>query len=511
MIHNLLNQGFLVEANDIQILHSPQEYTASLLDLIKNAKQRILINCLYLENDESGELIMSALKDAVTKNPFLTVDIFLDYHRALRSRIGQEKKLSNANWYFQQLADFNQKLRSQYILDRDPINVYGVPCNGRELFGVYHVKGLVVDDQVLYTGASINNNYCAYQTYRQDRYQLITSKRLADSFYHFALSHFTNTRFTINQSPSRVSVEVTVHDPNHKVTATEQFIPASDHIDELQAQVLPPEFNSVVANFAGQEHYTPLKSERQLFRSFRTKYLYNSNLQYLRTIITNKLNDILPEQVVMVPLFGVGKDCLLNKVILAAISDAQQSLTIYTPYFNFTKKLIRLIQRKCQAGVKVTIIVSDKVANDFYNDPNDEKYSPANSLPYLYEMNLRKFVATNQQYLDKGNLEIYLWSHDNNSYHAKGIAIDDHTYFFTGSNLNQRSFNVDAENALLCYDPYKNLQQKMADEFAYFKQHMVRVTSPEQIETRKDYPKRVRSTIKRASLFFIDKLAKRLF
>ena len=56
-----------------------------------------------------------------------------------------------------------------------------------------------------------------------------------------------------------------------------------------------------------------------------------------------------------------------------------------------------LLQRK----VKVTIVVGDKTANDFYIPPC-EQFKTVGGLPYLYEINLRRFANRYQNYIDNG-------------------------------------------------------------------------------------------------------------
>lgn len=478
MLNNLLNQGYIVSSDEFSILHHPKEYKQTLLTLIGEAKHRILINCLYLEKDQSGQEVLQALKQRVTENPTLTVDIFVDLHRAQRSRIGENKKLTNAQWYFEELKTFNEQLVAQHQLSRNPINIHGVPCNARELFGVYHIKGFVIDDLVLYTGASINNNYCAFDSYRQDRYQLINNKVLADNFYDFTIQNFAS------QMPPGV-----------------------------QASALSAQAKKVIALFNAQLCEPLTKSERLLFKNFRQNFLLNKDLQYRTAMAPNsyRANSLTPGQLLITPVFGIGKNNDINQSVFDAIRQAKSQISIYTPYFNFTKNLTKQVINKAKEGVKVRIIVSDKTANDFYADPEQDNYSSANALPYLYEINLRKFMEQNQQYLDSGVLEVYAWKDQANSYHAKGIEIDQEIYIFTGSNLNLRSFNVDAENSLMVYDPYKELAPTIAKEYDYILSNCTKLTHYDQVQRRKDYPQRVRSTLRRASFFFIDKLAKRLF
>ena len=99
----------------------------------------------------------------------------MDWHRAQRGLIGAEKAAGNAAMY--------QEFTEKYEYD---IPVYGVPVRNREVFGVLHLKGFVVDDTVIYSGASLNNVYLHYQDrYRFDRYHVIQHAALADSMVGF--------------------------------------------------------------------------------------------------------------------------------------------------------------------------------------------------------------------------------------------------------------------------------------------------------------------------------------
>ena len=64
--------------------------------------------------------------------------------------------------------------------------MYGVPVKAKELFGVLHLKGFVIDDTLLYSGASLNNVYLQYSDrYRLDRYFLVSQSELCDSVVDF--------------------------------------------------------------------------------------------------------------------------------------------------------------------------------------------------------------------------------------------------------------------------------------------------------------------------------------
>jgi CDP-diacylglycerol--serine O-phosphatidyltransferase len=57
------------------------------------------------------------------------------------------------------------------------VPIYGVPVQSREWMGVMHLKGFVIDDALLYSGASINDVYLhRFDRYRLDRYHLIENR-----------------------------------------------------------------------------------------------------------------------------------------------------------------------------------------------------------------------------------------------------------------------------------------------------------------------------------------------
>ena len=74
------------------------------------------------------------------------------------------------------------------------VPVYGVPVNTREALGVLHFKGFIIDDSVLYSGASLNDVYLhQLDKYRYDRYHLIRNPQMADIMFNWV----DKTRYTV--------------------------------------------------------------------------------------------------------------------------------------------------------------------------------------------------------------------------------------------------------------------------------------------------------------------------
>ena len=201
--------AFGLTSKDVNVLTNAQEYRTQLLDLIANAKKRIYITTLYLQDDEAGREILAALHSASLANPSLEIKVLVDFHRAQRGLIGAEKSEGNASLYCDSLEKFNSN-----------VQVYGVPVKAKELFGVLHLKGFVIDDTLLYSGASLNNVYLQYSDrYRLDRYFLVSQSELCDSVVDFIESTLLNSEAVprIDQRPLKRMADFKLeqkHPPN---------------------------------------------------------------------------------------------------------------------------------------------------------------------------------------------------------------------------------------------------------------------------------------------------------
>ena len=127
---------------------------------------------------------MQALYDAKRQRPELDVRVLVDWHRAQRGRIGAAASNTNADWYC--------RMANEIGVD---IPVYGVPINTREALGVLHFKGFIIDDCVLYSGASLNDVYLhQHDKYRYDRYQCIRNGKMADIMFDWVDNNLVQGR-----------------------------------------------------------------------------------------------------------------------------------------------------------------------------------------------------------------------------------------------------------------------------------------------------------------------------
>ena len=332
------------------------------------------------------------------------------------------------------------------------VNIHGVPVQRRELLGVMHLKGFVFDDTVLYSGASLNDVYLQTdRRYRIDRYHLIECAALADSLVSLMTGLFL----------------------------------CSPAIHLLNAAVIP--------------QTAALRSEIARLRRTLSAASYD-------------FSSVPPAagEVGITPLIGLGKrGNALNAVLLQLIGQARARLVLFTPYFNLPGPLRRALARKIKAGCQVTLVIGDKTANDFYIPP-EAPFRTIGALPYLYEANLRRFCKTHQKAIDAGHLNVLLWRDGDNTFHLKGLLVDDDYALLTGNNLNPRAWRLDLENALLIHDPQRLLSARHEAELAGFMAHTQRLEHHAALEDPALYPLPVQRLLRRLARVRADRLINQL-
>ncbi|MDY4280758.1 MAG: CDP-diacylglycerol--serine O-phosphatidyltransferase [[Pasteurella] mairii] len=347
-------------------------------------------------------------------------------------------------------ADWYCEQQAKFADEQATSMFFGVPINTREVFGVLHIKGFIFDDTLLYSGASINNVYLHQkEKYRYDRYHKITNAALADIMVNFMCNYLS--------------------DPN---------------------VVLPLD----------RYQRPQTKSIRPSIRQFR-KNLMTQAQYHVPNVIT--LNDSLT----ISPLFGLGTNNILNRTIEDLFQLVENNLVICTPYFNLPRSLKQKIRHLLAKGKQVEIIVGDKIANDFYIPPS-EPFKMAGALPYLYESNLRRFSQKFETQIKQGQLVIRTWKDQDNTYHLKGVWVDDRYILLTGNNLNPRAWRLDAENGLFIHDPKQELRQQVLQELAHIRRNTQILSHYSELEDMDQYPAPVQKLLKKFARVKADKLVK---
>jgi CDP-diacylglycerol--serine O-phosphatidyltransferase len=426
-----------VAAERVVTLAGPVEFRETLLSLIARARERILIATLYLQDDEAGREVLAALHAAKAARPEIEIAVFVDWHRAQRGLVGETRSAGNASLY-----------REMALRLGPGVPVYGVPVQTREMMGVMHLKGFILDDTVLYSGASLNDVYLHRdQRYRLDRYHVLQDRHLADSLAGLLLN-------VIRPSPA---------------------------VHALDTEATP--------------RTASLRAAIARFRRILAKTRYHMAEGTIRS-----------GEVGITPLLGLGsRDNELNAVLLNLVRHARSHLILFTPYFNLPGPLRRAIDAKIREGCKVTVVLGDKIANDFYIPP-EEPFKTIGALPYLYEGNLRRFCRTHQGAIDRGLLNVHLWRHERHTFHLKGLLVDEDYALLTGNNINPRAWRMDLENGLLIHDPHGKLRGQHQAELQRILAHTQRLDHHMSLETIEAYPAPARRLLKRLARARVDRL-----
>ena len=427
-----------LEDDQIQCLKTPENYRESLLESIRNAKDRIYITSLHIENDDAGQEIIKELAEA--KKRGVDVKIFVDFYRNQRSRVGADRNKYSA-----------QVLK---VAEDSGLEILGVPVAKSEGKGVLHTKGIIIDNVVYYSGASLNDPYLG----KNDKFRL-------DRYWRFENTELANSMVGYLQETMEGKDEVQSLSPDEKIKAN-------------------------------------IKDKKNKVR----KKL--KSVQYKAEGV-----EIDDEDGVMTitPIGGLGKENLVDKAILEILNQARPAdkLTIITPYFRPRKKVKKAINNALRRGVEVTIIVGDRKANDFYRSPEEiekmndmdltrkeqAKLAVFDALPMLYETELRRFVRKNEVFVKRGLLNIKVWENNEDTYHAKGVFLNGgETSVITGDNLIKRGL-VDAENALLMRNVTNAIQLLLQDEVSYILENTRRLESHKDLPAFSSYPKGAQSLI----------------
>lgn len=126
-----------------KILSSPLEFKNVLLSKIKTSDLTCL-NCLYIGNAEYREIL---------DNSRGKIELGLDYYRGNRDRLKRDARVQ-----FHFFKSPNYQELSQIL-----------PRRWNETLGTFHVKGFVLDNDVILSGANLSTDYFGN---RQDRYFL---------------------------------------------------------------------------------------------------------------------------------------------------------------------------------------------------------------------------------------------------------------------------------------------------------------------------------------------------
>lgn len=175
MNNQCLNRFFL-SVEQMRFISTPNSFYKTILSLIEKATKRITITSLYLGTGKLESALINKLYSK-TRDKNIKLSIIMDKNRCERKEKGRNS------------LDLLFPLRNNLYLYNNP-NFSLFPFNKhlpsifKELFGVFHTKIIIADNDIILTGANLSHSYF---TTRKDRYLYIkNSPKLADYLSHYA-------------------------------------------------------------------------------------------------------------------------------------------------------------------------------------------------------------------------------------------------------------------------------------------------------------------------------------
>ncbi|KAL3985196.1 hypothetical protein ACH3XW_37620 [Acanthocheilonema viteae] len=405
-----------VDPEKIKIIETPTEFYDKLLCLIREAKERIVISTLYLGCGSYEEALVDELEKALDMNPNIKMSILMDYLRGTR---GGAKSSSVV------LLKRLMPLASVYLFHTPCLRGLKkmiLPERVNEVIGLQHMKLLLFDNHVIFTGANLSH---IYFTNRRDRYILIENcPQLAD-FVDSLVEAVGSCSFMLNvRGITSLAEKCDVHPFKGSFEAYKSM---------LHSRVM-----SALNAFSKQS------DSRSTFTTGTRIY----PLLQMGIVSINQEFEFLKN--------------------LLSLQNPQLSLTVSSGYFNFTDCYIDLVAK--QNSFEMDIVYASPQANGFYQASGLFGFIP---LMYVYISHLfYKMIGP--------NIRLFEYNRPGWSYHAKGLWIDSKqssllATMIGSSNFGHRSVHRDLEAQFLIITCDEKLKVKLQEERSRILDYAIKV------------------------------------
>ncbi|VDK63351.1 unnamed protein product, partial [Onchocerca ochengi] len=394
-----------VDPEKIKIIETPAEFYEKLLCLIRVAKERIVISTLYLGSGSYEEALVNELKRALEMNSNLKMNILLDCLRCTRGGIENSSVL-----LLKRLLP-----RASVYLFHTPslrgLKKMVLPEKVNEVIGLQHMKLLLFDNHIIFTGANLSS---IYFTNRVDRYILIENcPELAD-FVDSLVESVGSCSFMLNMRGTiSLAKRCDIHPFKGSLEAYKNML-YSRVISTLNA--FSKESGSRSSFVAGTRIYPLLQMGIVSI---------NQEFEFLKNLLTMKNHEL--------------------------------SLTLSSGYFNFTDCYTDLVAN--QNSLEMDIVFGSPQANGFYQASGLFGFIP---LMYVYISHLfYKIIGR--------NIRLFEYNKPGWSYHAKGLWIDSKQSSLSAtmigsSNFGYRSVHRDLEAQFFIITDNEKLKVSLQEE-----------------------------------------------
>ncbi|KDR68583.1 hypothetical protein GALMADRAFT_1036264 [Galerina marginata CBS 339.88] len=434
---------FQAPTSAIRILVGPSQFYATLLDIILKAERRIFISSLYIGSEE--EELISALAGRLRVKPDLKLDLLLDLNRSTRP--GRD---STAKILLPLLNEFPSRIN--VLMFRSPslrgILAKVVPPRFNEGWGTWHAKIYGADDNVMISGANLNNSYF---TNRQDRYLCFTGQRnIAQYCFDFIQ---IAKKFSYKLLPTALGSDCPIPAPNVHSYSHEDYT-----LHWPNPNIHPHHFNSIAETALSQ------------FQEF----YHNKSTETLSKSSSTRANHALLIPIIQAGQFNIREEESMFRLLFRSLSQnsGQPLLDLTSGYFSLYPPYQEFILSAL--NVNTRIVASSPKANGFYGSKGISGRIPEGYT--LYEQRFMK-AASKARRLWQGpspndgqGVLLSEWEKPGWTYHAKGIWLSPSSStlpvltLFGSTNLNSRSAHIDTELSFLMILP----SEPQADSAAEF-------------------------------------------
>ena len=443
---------FRVQTEQLIPLASPLEFYLAVLRGIKESRQRITLSTLYLGNGQMERHLVTQLREASDRNPYLKVRVVLDYNRGMRRHRGESsmellleakmkaKKPNNLDFVLYRHSYCPQML--------DPLIHTGLP----EVGGTYHSKACVFDDSVILTGANLSEEY--FLT-RKDRYLLVDrAPELADhldDFFEVFADH--GDRIGRERAVERAHLTSARRSTQARRSLDLFFLNSAEIARERRAAPTPAALDG-----AGPRRLTarslPAESQSTLVAQFKAS---RSPLETLEVV--SRAEELGAERqpspstggsvhiavAFQVPQMGLRQEeeLFAKTMEILGAQPGRKSATLVSCYFNPTHTL-RSSFAALPTEARLAFVAGSPRGSSFYRAGTFKK-----NIPLVYRESLYRWI---QAFAAREDARFFEYFQEKTSFHVKGFWAEvenneqrDYLTIIGSSNYSMRSFSRDLE------------------------------------------------------------------
>ncbi|TGZ68922.1 hypothetical protein CRM22_004007 [Opisthorchis felineus] len=453
---------FMVNADQIRILLTPQDLYDTLLDRIRTAQHRIVLSTLYIGTGTLEMQLVNAIKDAVCERQ-VRVLLLLDASRGLRcSSITQHyagvnqagpHESSSFRSSCELLAPLTKLEGVTVALYHNP-DLRGwlyslLPDRLNEVLGVQHIKAYVIDDSVLVTGANLSHEYF---TARQDRAWIFQRCPALSDFYSGLIELISKFCYRLQ--------------PQGTLATSVDTDPMKDPIIKFKN-----DFSSVITD-------------------------------YLESVRRRQPMDISTADTMVLPLVQCGpydiriEENFTTRLFQSLTSDQHNAyhISLASGYFSLTKSYEELLVNfaRVHHQSRLELLCASPMANGFLRSRGVSGFIPMAYRESLIKLASRFSIADK---LKTVNPPIF-WEYyrPNWTFHAKGLWVEEKPLISSSapssslslltligsSNFSYRSLNRDLESQLVVWTKNAELRTRVIEErnqlFSITQCHLVTLT-----------------------------------